>query len=116
MLSSRALRASIEYQQLGSRVVRYIKGSNQLGLRLGGRDKELKLFGFSDASHRIDGNSKPQLGTAIFGTKDSGAIETHSKRGQMVVGSVMLAELLALTYLIIQLLSSRQQCKELGFE
>lgn len=116
ILSSKATRAPIEFQNLGKRTVQYIRTTMDESLQFGTRDKKLKFFGFSDAGMRLDGDSKPQLGIVLFGTLDSGAIISQSKSGPLIVGAVMLAEIQACVYLIVIVLFIQELASELGEE
>jgi hypothetical protein len=82
-------------------------------LKLGGVDKVIKLFAFSDASYVTDGDSKSQLGNCFFLTKDSGAIYSVSKKDSTVSHSSTESEIKAIDLCIRTTLFIRNLLNEL---
>ena len=56
----------------------YLKSTAKDSIKLGG-NLPINLFGFSDASHNMAGDSKPRLGGCTYLNNDSGAIHAYSK-------------------------------------
>jgi hypothetical protein len=70
-----------------TRLLEYLKSTISINLVLGGSDKNLKLFGFVDASIDMGGDSRPQIGLCFYANKTSGSFYAMSKKGTCVVSS-----------------------------
>jgi hypothetical protein len=84
-------------------------------LRLGNKDPNLELFGYSDASYITYGDCKSRLGGAFFITKDSGAICSYSKKDISVSHSSTEAEIKAIDLCIRTIIYLRDLLRELGY-
>jgi hypothetical protein len=85
------------------RLLRYLLGTKDRCLILGGRD-EIVLFGMCDASHVQDGDCKSQLGYAIFMGKHSAPVYCRSLRAATVSLSSTQAEVEGLVELVKEIL------------
>ena len=75
IISTQALQPHDEFVKfLSSKYLKFLSFSGEKGLKLGGVDKNIKLFCFTDASYITEGDSKCQLGNWFFITKDIGTI------------------------------------------
>jgi hypothetical protein len=94
---------------------RYLLGSSSEKLTFGGADKEIKLFGFSDASYISKGDSKSQLAYCFFLNKTSGTVSARSKKDTTVSHSSAEAEIKALDLAILQATWFRGFLSEIGY-
>jgi hypothetical protein len=94
---------------------RYLIGSSQEKLILGGIDREIKLFGFSDASYITKGDSKSQLAYCFFLNKTSGTISARSRKDTTVSHSSAEAEIKAIDLAILQATWLRGFLGEIGY-
>lgn len=94
---------------------KYISSTSNLGVKIGG-SKEVKLFGFSDASYIPGGDSKSRLGYCFYLNLDSGTICARSRKDTTVSHSSMEAELKAIDDAIREAIWMRGFLKELNFE
>jgi hypothetical protein len=94
---------------------RYLIGSSQEKLTFGGADKEIKLFGFSDASYISKGDSKSQLAYCFFLNKTSGTISARSRKDTTVSHSSAEAEIKAIDLAILQATWFRGFLTEIGY-
>jgi hypothetical protein len=87
----------------------YILNTKDLGIRLGGTDKRIELFGFSDASlkHR-------RLGGCFYIGYNTGAIDSFSTREETISHSSTEAEIKALDKVVIKTIVYRKLLEELG--
>jgi hypothetical protein len=97
------------------RTKRYLSGSKTNGLRFGGSTNEIHLFGMCDGSYIPYGDSKSQMGYAVFLNLESGAIIARSHRDTTVSHSSFEIEIKALDELIRALVWARGFLTELGY-
>jgi len=93
----------------------YLKGTINQGLRLGGGGP-IKAFAFSDASHKVDGDSRAQLGRCIHLGPRGGAIIARSVKAKTIQHSSCSAELTALIACVKDIEWLRILLEELGFK
>jgi hypothetical protein len=91
---------------------RFLLGSKSTGIRLGGSDKIIKLFAYSDASY-ISGATR--LGYCFFLSLDSGTIYARSTKSNTVSHSSTESEIKAIDECIRQLTWMRGFLAELGY-
>ena len=96
-------------------LARYLKGSREIPLILGGNDPEVELFGYVDASHLPDETSKPRVGFCYFLNLLSGTIYARSVKSKSVSHSSCEAEIDAIDKAAIQALWIRGFLAELGY-
>jgi len=96
--------------------LRYLARDKDKGLKLGGRDHEMELFGYCDASYVNTGTCKSRLGGCFFISKDSGAIHCFSKKDTTVSHSSTEAEIKAIDMAIRSAAYIRELLLELGCE
>jgi hypothetical protein len=77
------------------RLLRYLNHTKELGLVVGGN--EIDLFGMVDSSFVYSGDSKSQMGFAIYLGRNSGCVSSYSKRATTVALSTTHAETDSLT-------------------
>jgi hypothetical protein len=94
---------------------RYLKGSVNKKLTLGGDDKEINLFGLSDASYVTRHDSLSQLAYCFFLNKTSGTICARSKKDTTVSHSSAEAEIKAIDLAVLKALCLRGLLAELGY-
>jgi hypothetical protein len=94
---------------------RYLKGTNEEYVKLGGTDQEIKLFGYCDASHLPAVDSKPRLGYCFFLNKQSGTIHARSFKDKSVSHSSCESEIKAIDETVRQAVWLRGFLSELGF-
>jgi len=91
---------------------RYLLGSKSRGIKLGGSDKNVILFAYSDASY-ISGATR--IGYCFFLSLDSGTIYARSTKSNTVSHSSTESEIKAIDECIRQLTWMRGFLAELGF-
>jgi hypothetical protein len=96
--------------------LRYLARDKDKGLKLGGHDHEMELFGYCDASYVNTGTCKSRLGGCFFISKDSGAIHCFSKKDTTVSHSSTEAEVKAIDMAIRSAAYIRELLLELGCE
>jgi hypothetical protein len=98
-------------------LVRYLEGTcDSHELVLGGGDKtDVTLFGYVDASHLPNGDSKPRLGFCFFLNLHSGSIYARSFKGTSVSHSSCESEIDAIDEAIKSAIWLRGFLDELGF-
>jgi hypothetical protein len=72
------------HEKVSLRVKNYLTETSSLGLVLGGVDREIEIFGYSDAAYITQGNCKSRLGGCIFLNRHSGAIRSFSKTDSQI--------------------------------
>ena len=77
-------------------LAQYLQGTKDLPLILGGDDKVVKLFGYTDASHLPDDSSKPRLGYCFFLNLTSGTIYARLVKDSSVSHSSCKSEIKAI--------------------
>jgi hypothetical protein len=75
---------------------------------------KITLFGFSDASYVVDGDSKSRLGGCFYISNDCGAVSSYSKKDTTVSHSSTEAELKAIDLACRQIEHLRLLLDELG--
>jgi hypothetical protein len=96
-------------------VNRYLIGSQDVAITLGGFDKEIRLFGFCDASYVPHADSKSQLAYCFFLNLESGTVCARTKKDSTVSHSSTEAEVKALDAAIVQATWLRGFLSELGY-
>ena len=94
---------------------RYLKGTTQSKLTLGGDDREIRLFGLSDASYMTRHDSLSQLAYCFFLNRTSGTICARSKKDTTVSHSSAEAEIKAIDLAVLKALWIRGLLSELGY-
>jgi hypothetical protein len=94
---------------------RYLKGTTQSKLTLGGDDREIRLFGMSDASYMTRYDSLSQLAYCFFLNRTSGTICARSKKDTTVSHSSAEAEIKAIDLAVLKALWIRGLLSELGY-
>jgi hypothetical protein len=116
ILGSAALNPSVKHLQGVEILGRYLKGTTSASMKFGGSDnKEVKLFGYCDASHLPHGDSKPRLGYCFFLNNDSGTILARSFKDKSVSHSSCESEIKAIDETVRQAIWIRGFLSELGF-
>lgn len=116
ILASTAAHPSDTHLQGLKHITRYLLDSKEDYLTLGGEDKTIKLFGFSDASYIPHADSKSQLAYCFFLNLTSGTICARTKKDTTVSHSSAEAEVKALDMAIVQAVWLRGFLAELGYE
>ena len=96
-------------------LARYLKGTKDNEIVLGGMDEVVKLFGYTDASHLPDSSSKPRLGYCFFLNLTSGTIYARSIKDTTVSHSSCESEIKAIDSAVRQTIWLREFLAELGF-
>ena len=96
-------------------VRRYLNHTSELGVTLGGSDKNIQIFGMCDASFIPHSDSKSQLGYAIWLNTTSGAVYCKTKKDTTVSHNSTEAEIKALDLLIRMIIWFRGFLEELGY-
>ena len=115
MLGSAAADPSTAHIKGVHNLGQYLKGTTDYAITLGGSDPEVKLFGYTDASHLSDETSKPRLGFCFFLNLTSGVIYARSVKDSAVSHSSCESEIKAIDLAIRQAIWFRGLLKELGF-
>ncbi len=114
-LGTKQASAPPKYQKVVQDALAYLKATKGMGLRIGGKDKVIKLFAYADASFIAGDDSKSQLAYCVFVTRDSGAICCKSMKDKTVSLSSTEAEIKALVECIKEILWFRAFLAELGY-
>lgn len=93
----------------------YISGSLTEKIKLGGTDKNVILFAFSDASFVTTGDCKSRFGNVWFNTLDSGSFYSISQKDTSASHHSFATELKALDLCVRTTLYLRDLHDELGF-
>jgi transposase InsO family protein len=93
----------------------YMQATQNLGLELGGDDKNINLFGYSDASYLPHGDSRSQLAYCFFLNLNSGTVCARTLKSTSVSHSSTEAEVKALDEAIRQSVWLRGFLLEIGF-
>ena len=96
-------------------LARYLKGSRDIPLILGGTDEDINLFGYADASHLPDKTSKPRLGFCFYLNLHSGTIYARSVKSTNVSHSSCEAEINVIDAAAIRTIWIRGLLAELGY-
>jgi hypothetical protein len=115
ILGSAADNPTVKHLQGVETLGRYLKGTVSATMKFGGTDKNIKLFGYCDASHLPHGDSKPRLGYCFFLNNESGTIMARSFKDKSVSHSSCESEIKAIDETIRQAIWLRGFLEELGF-
>jgi hypothetical protein len=115
ILGSAADSPTVKHLQGVETLGRYLKGTISASMKYGGLDKEVKLFGYCDASHLPHGDSKPRLGYCFYLNNDSGSILARSFKDKTVSHSSCESEIKAIDETVRQAIWIRGFLSELGF-
>ncbi len=115
-LGSHALNPTEIEKNYVDHLLGYLNNTREIGKLVGGRDREIILFGFSDASYTCDGNALSQLGRCFFITKDSACISAGSKKDSTVSHSSCESEIKAIDAAVREAVYLRSLLKELAYE
>jgi len=115
-ISTQANNPSEEFIEATIKLLKYLNTTVEDSLTLGGRDKVVKLFAYSDASYVTDGDSKSQLGNCFFLTRDSGAFYSVSKKDNTVSHSSTEAEIKAIDLCVRTIIYLRNLFYEIGYK
>lgn len=92
---------------------RYLKGTINEGVTLGGEDTEINLFGYSDSSFKNTGQNRS--GYCFFLNKQSGTIEARSIKETLVAHHSCESEIFAADRCVRQTVWKRGFLNEIGF-
>jgi hypothetical protein len=112
-LGSGAARPSKEHVRAARRILRYVKGTMESELVLGGRQSFVPL-GYCDASYTVDGDSRSQYGYCLHMNSDAGANIVKSKTSTVIPHSPCEAEVKAMDELAKEILWLRVLLEEVG--
>jgi hypothetical protein len=115
ILGAAALNPSVNHLQGVTTLGRYLKGTISARMAFGGMNKDVKLFGYCDASHLPHGDSKPRLGYCFFLNNESGTILARSFKDKSVSHSSCESEIKAIDETVRQAIWLRGFLAELGF-
>jgi hypothetical protein len=94
---------------------RYIAQHRDETLALGGADKDIRLFGYCDASRKVEGDYRARIGQCWFLGLDSGTVSWKSQTSKLVSLSSTEAEIDALVEAVKDCIWMRGLLYELGF-
>ncbi len=99
-------------------LLKYIKSTwvDGMTIKKGNGVKELKLFGFCDASYNLDNDGFSRLGGCFYVSPESCSIDCFSKKDRTVSHSSTEAEIKAIDFAIRQIEVIRELLKELNHE
>jgi hypothetical protein len=112
-LGTGAAQPGPEHVRAAKRVLRYLKGTTESAIVLGGKCSMVPLA-FCDASYTADGDSKSQFGYSVH-LHNSGASIIRSKTGTTVPHSPCEAEVKAMDEVVREIIWLRILLEELGF-
>jgi len=115
LLGSSAANPSSSHTKGVHQLGRYLKGTTDYAITLGGDDERVLLFGYTDASHLPDDSSKPRLAYCFFLNRTSGVIYARSFKDTSVSHSSCESEIKAIDGAIRQAVWMRGILAELGF-
>ena len=113
-LSSAAANPGDEHWKAANYCMRYLKGSADIGITLGG-PAELEPEIFVDASYIEDGDARSQLGYCVRLNHVAGMVYSRSTRDTATALSASEAELRALKEAVQEAIWFRHFLRELGF-
>jgi len=114
LLSSGAHNPSPAHKAGGEQALKYLNSHQDDYVNLGG-DPHINLFGYADASHIMDHDSKSQLGFCFYLNETSGAVIAKSKRDTTISHSSTEAEIKAVDLAIREATWFRGFLSELGY-
>jgi len=115
ILGSAAAKPTRAHLRGVNHLAKYLKSTKELELVLGGLDDEVKLFGYTDASHNPDKTSRPRLGYCFYLNLESGSIFARSVKDTCVSHSSCESEIKAIDTATRQVIWMRGFLEELGF-
>jgi hypothetical protein len=115
MLGSSAAKPAPTHVKGVHQLSRYLKGTTDYAITLGGPDDLVLLFGYTDASHLPDNSSKPRLAYCFFLGRTSGTIHARSFSDSAVSHSSCESEIRAIDSAIKQAIWLRGLLEELGY-
>jgi hypothetical protein len=115
ILGAAAINPTVNHLQGVKTLGRYLKGTISARMVFGGMNKEVKLFGYCDASHLPHGDSKPRLGYCFFLNNESGTILARSFKDKSVSHSSCESEIKAIDETVRQAIWLRGFLEELGY-
>jgi hypothetical protein len=113
-LGSAAASPSPEHVKGTINIGQYLKGALDDTVVFGGNDKEIYLFGYSDASYNP--RTKSRLGYCLFLNLESGAILSRSYTDNSVSHSSCESEVNSIDGIVRAIIWLRGFLKEIGFE
>ena len=114
ILGSAAASPSPEHVKGTINIGQYLKGALDDTVVFGGNDKEIYLFGYSDASYNP--RTKSRLGYCLFLNLESGAILSRSYTDNSVSHSSCESEVNSIDGIVRAIIWLRGFLKEIGFE
>jgi hypothetical protein len=114
-IGSAAANPTVDHVRGADHIGRYLNTTKDKSVILGGLDTEVKLFGYSDASHLPHGDSKPRIGYCFYLNLNSGTIYARSHFATNVSHSSCESEVFALDETIREAIYLRGFLSELGF-
>ena len=114
LLSSHAHNPAISHRAGGDQALKYLNSHQNDHIVLGG-DPHITLFGYADAAHIMNDDSKSQLGFCFYLNETSGAVIAKSKRDTTVSHSSTEAEIKAIDLAIREATWFRGFLNELGY-
>jgi hypothetical protein len=113
ILGSAAAKPSIEHVKGTKHIGQYLKGALGDSVILGGNDKEILLFGYSDASYLP--RTKSRLGYCVYLNLESGAIVSRSYNDNSVSHSSCESEVNSIDGIVRAIIWLRGFLLEIGF-
>jgi hypothetical protein len=113
-LGTGAAKPGPEHLRAAKRVLKYLKGTTESCLVLGGKGDMIPL-GYCDASYTADGDSKSQYGYSIH-LSGSGANIVKGKSSTIIPHSPCEAEVKAMDETVREVVWMRELLREVGFE
>ena len=102
--------------QLLKQANNYLNNTKDFKLKIGGTDKEIKLFIYCDSSYKRGGDGKSRFGIAVFLNKTSGAVYWKSQQSKTVATSSTEAEIGALVEAVKDAIWFRGLLSDIGFK
>ena len=116
LLARSAANADPRQIEAMTRTMGYLKDTRSLGIKLGGPDKNIRLFGISDASFANEKDSKAQLCYCLFLSNSSGTVLFKSWKDKAVTTSTTQSEVHALFEMTKTVIWYRELLKEFKLE
>lgn len=113
LLGTFAANPNIKHVQALAHTLKYLKGTTNKGLLLGGKDK-IEHIMYSDASYNVRKDSKAQYAYTEFLSKSSGVVHYKAKTSTTVCNSVNKAEMRAAAEACKQIIWTRNFLRELN--
>jgi hypothetical protein len=116
ILSESAHEPTPQHYQAARHFLSYLSGDLSRGIKVGGKDKNVRIFGFCDAASISKGDSKSRLGACWFDSLDSGAFHAVSKKDNVVSHHSTESELRALDLFCRWTIVFREIFEALGYK